>query len=149
MRRCADCRQVRGGQRQSRDGDGSLPPAPRGPERGLGFPWAGLTCAHPSPRLPTGGPGPARPPQPRPKRPYCLLSPPRCPNPSLPDAAPPPPCVLNPLHPLHHQCVLLSRDERSPPAPGILMACVLTLGDKASLSCVSVLLSVCLSPFII
>ena len=110
-----------------------------------GFLWAGFTCACPSLRLPAGGPRLACCSPPRPEPPDCLLSPPRCPSPSLPDAPllPEsqvltgdrfPSTLLNPLCPLHHQRVLLCGDKRSPPAPETLMACVLTLGDKASLS---------------
>lgn len=132
-----------GGQTAGGRGDGSgspgkgTAPCPR-PHMDLsgarGFPWAGFTCARPSLCFPAAGPRLACRSPPRPEPPDCLLSSPHCPSPSLPDAPllPAsrvltgdrfPSTLLNPLHPLHHQCVLLCGDKRSPPAPETLMAC--------------------------
>ena len=134
---------------------GYLPPAPHGPERGPGLPRAGspvLAQASASPRrAQTCMPPPAEAQTPR-----LLARPPSLPQP-LPRRCPPPPSVAGaggrqappnppyPPHPLHHQRVLLSGDERLPRAPEVLTACVLTLGNKGSV--LAVCLSRCLSVY--
>lgn len=134
---------------------GYLPPAPHGPERGPGLPRAGspvLAQASASPR----GAQTCMPPPAEAQTPRLLARPPSLPQP-LPRRCPLlpaslvlagdrlPSTLLNPPHPLHHQRVLLSGDERLPRAPEVLTACVLTLGNKGSV--LAVCLSRCLSVY--